>query len=169
MARIEGRTANQARLFQTGTFLRDTMATHIEETIHPTIFQKDLYSVLGVSHGCSRQEIRQAYCKIAFSHHPDRNSTIEALSIFRNATYAYQILGKSDRVREEYDLQFDTVKNFSLLTDLCGLVVGPLAFCIVAPLLKQSFKSMLVIASSLIELAAEKQALAPRIAESQYP
>lgn len=63
------------------------------ETVLPATYESDLYRVLGVSRDSPRGEIKDAYLKIVFQNHPDRNKTEEALHIFRNATYAYQILG----------------------------------------------------------------------------
>eukprot|EP00931_Biecheleriopsis_adriatica_P064324 TRINITY_DN39120_c0_g1_i1.p1 TRINITY_DN39120_c0_g1~~TRINITY_DN39120_c0_g1_i1.p1 ORF type:complete len:316 (-),score=80.07 TRINITY_DN39120_c0_g1_i1:81-1028(-) len=53
----------------------------------------DPYSVLGLSPGCSTEEIRRAYRKIAIERHPDRNGgTEEAIQQFRIVVQAYETL-----------------------------------------------------------------------------
>ncbi len=64
---------------------------------------KDYYELLGVSHDASEQEIREAYRKLAFQYHPDRNKdSPDATERMKAINEAYATL--SDRAkRSEYD------------------------------------------------------------------
>jgi len=65
---------------------------------------KDYYSILGVSEGASREEIRHAFRKLAMKYHPDKNLGNEkwAGEKFKEINEAYAVLG--DKVkRQEYD------------------------------------------------------------------
>lgn len=88
------------------TQLHGTQAVATEDNITPTIYEDDLYRVLEVPFGASKMTIKQAYLKKVYLHHPDRNKTDEALQIFRNVTYAYQVLAKDPSSRREYDSKF---------------------------------------------------------------
>lgn len=88
--------------------LYGTQAVASDDNITPTTYEEDLYRVLGVSFGASKATIKQAYLKKVYLHHPDRNKTDEALQIFRNVTYAYQVLAKDPSSRREYDSKFKT-------------------------------------------------------------
>jgi curved DNA-binding protein CbpA len=67
-------------------------------------YQKDYYEVLGIDSNASQQEIKEAYRKLAFQYHPDRNKDDPAASDKMKAlNEAYAILSDVAR-REEYDL-----------------------------------------------------------------
>jgi DnaJ-class molecular chaperone len=80
--------------------------------------------------------------KIVFRSHPDRNNSIEALSLFRNATYAYQILGKDDESRAKYDRRIDAQSYMDALEG----VGSAIAMEVAVPLLNLTFQSMKTIA-----------------------
>jgi DnaJ-class molecular chaperone len=65
---------------------------------------KDYYSILGVSEGASREEIRRAFRKLAMKYHPDRNLGNEhwAGEKFKEINEAYAVLGDEAK-RREYD------------------------------------------------------------------
>ncbi len=65
---------------------------------------KDYYSILGVSEGASREEIRHAFRKLAMKYHPDRNLGNESWAgeKFKEINEAYAVLGDEVK-REEYD------------------------------------------------------------------
>ncbi len=66
--------------------------------------EQEHYKVLGIAPGASAQEIKEAYRKLAFQHHPDRNQTSqEANEEMQEINEAYAIL--SDPIkRKEYDI-----------------------------------------------------------------
>ena len=65
---------------------------------------KDYYSVLGVSEGASREEIKRAFRKLAMKYHPDKNLGNEqwAGEKFKEINEAYAVLG-DEMKRQEYD------------------------------------------------------------------
>jgi DnaJ-class molecular chaperone len=65
---------------------------------------KDYYSILGVSEGASREEIRHAFRKLAMKYHPDRNLGNESWAgeKFKEINEAYAVLGDEVK-RQEYD------------------------------------------------------------------
>ena len=67
-------------------------------------YQKDYYEVLGVDSNASQQEIKEAYRKLAFQYHPDKNKDDPAASEKMKAlNEAYAILSDLAK-RREYDL-----------------------------------------------------------------
>jgi len=67
------------------------------------VARRDYYEVLGVERGASEDEIKKAYRKIAFQHHPDRNpGNKEAEQKFKEATEAYEVLRDAQK-RARYD------------------------------------------------------------------
>ncbi|MBI9079165.1 MAG: molecular chaperone DnaJ [Pseudodesulfovibrio sp.] len=65
--------------------------------------KRDYYEVLGVAQDASQDEIKSAYRKLAFKFHPDRNQDDpDAESKFKEASEAYEILGKAEK-RQTYD------------------------------------------------------------------
>jgi DnaJ-class molecular chaperone len=65
---------------------------------------KDYYSILGVSEGASREEIRRAFRKLAMKYHPDKNLGNEkwAGEKFKEINEAYAVLGDEAK-RQGYD------------------------------------------------------------------
>ena len=66
--------------------------------------ERDYYEVLGIAPSASTKEIREAYHKLAFKYHPDRNQKSgEAHKKMQEINEAYAIL--SDPIkRREYDV-----------------------------------------------------------------
>lgn len=63
----------------------------------------DYYHVLGVSRGVSDDDIKKAYRKLVFQHHPDRNpNNTKAEEKIREINSAYEILGDPES-RRTYD------------------------------------------------------------------
>ena len=94
----------------------------------------------------SREQIRDAYWKIATANHPDRNNSVQALEIFRNASHAYKVLGKDKRQREIYDAQ-DFGKA---MVDVTSSVVVPLARDVALPLLNITIRGIGYFAKPII-------------------
>ncbi|MFX0078808.1 MAG: molecular chaperone DnaJ [Candidatus Hermodarchaeota archaeon] len=64
--------------------------------------KRDYYEVLGVHRQATKEEIRQAYRKLALKYHPDRNKEPDASKKFKEISEAYAILS-DDRKRAQYD------------------------------------------------------------------
>ena len=63
---------------------------------------KDYYEVLGVQKGASKEQIKDAYRKLALQFHPDRNKAPEAEARFKEISEAYAVLS-DDEKRRQYD------------------------------------------------------------------
>lgn len=65
---------------------------------------KDYYQILGVPENCSGAEIKKAFRKLAFQHHPDTNPGNEhqAEAKFKEINEAYGVLGDEGK-RRQYD------------------------------------------------------------------
>jgi len=64
---------------------------------------RDLYDILGLDKGASKDELKRAYRKIAMKNHPDRNpDNKEAEQNFKEAAEAYSILNDENK-RAKYD------------------------------------------------------------------
>ena len=65
--------------------------------------KRDYYEILGVPRNADADEIKRAYRKLAFKHHPDRNKdNPEAEAAFKDAAEAYEVLSNPD-TRARYD------------------------------------------------------------------
>lgn len=66
----------------------------------------DYYRILGVSREASDEDIKKAYRKLVFQHHPDRNpDNKDAEAKIREINAAYEIVGDADK-RRSYDRLF---------------------------------------------------------------
>ncbi|HYC27034.1 MAG TPA: DnaJ C-terminal domain-containing protein, partial [Nitrososphaerales archaeon] len=63
---------------------------------------RDYYEVLGVQKGATRDQIKDAYRKLALQFHPDRNKSPEAEARFKEISEAYAVLS-DDEKRKQYD------------------------------------------------------------------
>ena len=65
--------------------------------------QKDYYDILGVNRDASQQAIKEAYRKLAFQYHPDRNKEDPAATQkMKDINEAYAVLSDASK-RREYD------------------------------------------------------------------
>ena len=64
--------------------------------------KRDYYEVLGVPRTASKDEIKDAYRKLALQYHPDRNKSPGAEEKFKDISEAYAVLS-DDEKRAQYD------------------------------------------------------------------
>jgi curved DNA-binding protein CbpA len=64
--------------------------------------KKDYYQILGVDRSASSEQIKQAYRKLAFEYHPDRNQNPAMHEKMKEINEAYAVLSNEPR-RKEYD------------------------------------------------------------------
>ena len=64
--------------------------------------KRDYYEVLGVQKNASKEEIKNAYRKLALQYHPDRNKEPSAEEKFKELSEAYAVLS-DDEKRKRYD------------------------------------------------------------------
>ncbi len=64
--------------------------------------KRDYYEVLGVPRTASKDEIKDAYRKLALQYHPDRNKSPDAEEKFKDISEAYAVLS-DDEKRTQYD------------------------------------------------------------------
>jgi molecular chaperone DnaJ len=64
--------------------------------------KRDYYEVLGVQKGASKDDIKDAYRKLAMQFHPDRNKDAGAEERFKEISEAYAVLS-DDQKRQTYD------------------------------------------------------------------
>lgn len=64
--------------------------------------KRDYYEVLGVSKNADKKEIKQAYRELVKKYHPDKNSSPEAETKFKEVQEAYDILSDEQK-RSSYD------------------------------------------------------------------
>ena len=64
--------------------------------------KRDYYEVLGVTRSASRDEIKNAYRKLALQYHPDRNKSAGSEDKFKEISEAYAVLS-DDEKRKRYD------------------------------------------------------------------
>ncbi len=67
-----------------------------------TTNKKDYYDVLGLSRDASAEDVKRAFRKLAFEHHPDRNRSSDAEQKFKEINEAYEVL-RDERKRAAYD------------------------------------------------------------------
>lgn len=70
--------------------------------------KKNYYSILGITHDSTDKEIKKAYYKLSFTHHPDKKGDP---ILFAEITEAYDILCGEGRL--DYDLKSRYGKNYN--------------------------------------------------------
>ncbi|MEM2210650.1 MAG: molecular chaperone DnaJ [Nitrososphaerales archaeon] len=65
--------------------------------------KRDYYEILGVPRNATKEEIKQAYRKLALQYHPDRNKSPDAEEKFKEISEAYAVLS-DDEKRRQYDM-----------------------------------------------------------------
>ncbi|MBN1366867.1 MAG: molecular chaperone DnaJ [Dehalococcoidales bacterium] len=64
--------------------------------------KRDYYEVLGIDRNATDEDIKKAFRKLAFQHHPDRNNDAGATDKFKEINQAYEVLSSPDK-RATYD------------------------------------------------------------------
>ncbi len=64
--------------------------------------KRDYYDVLGLDRNASQEDIKQAFRKLAFKYHPDRNKASDAEEKFKEISEAYAILSDPEK-KQQYD------------------------------------------------------------------
>ena len=64
--------------------------------------KRDYYEVLGVPRNAPKDQIKDAYRKLALQYHPDRNKSPDAEEKFKEISEAYAVLS-DDEKRQQYD------------------------------------------------------------------
>ncbi len=64
--------------------------------------KRDYYEVLGIQKNASKDQIKDAYRKLAMQFHPDRNKEVGAEEKFKEISEAYAVLS-DDQKRQQYD------------------------------------------------------------------
>ena len=64
--------------------------------------KRDYYEILGISRDAAEGEIKKAFRKLAFKHHPDHNHDEGASERFKELNEAYEVLSDADK-RAAYD------------------------------------------------------------------
>jgi molecular chaperone DnaJ len=64
--------------------------------------KRDYYDVLGVPKNAPKEDIKNAYRKLALKHHPDRNKSPDAEEKFKEISEAYAVLSDEEK-RRQYD------------------------------------------------------------------
>ncbi len=78
---------------------------------------KDYYNILEVERGCSQDDIKKAYRKLAIKYHPDKNP--DGDSKFKEIAEAYGVLGDAEK-RKSYDRGGSAGSTFEDLRDMFG-------------------------------------------------
>ena len=76
---------------------------------------KDYYNILEVERGCSQDDIKKAYRKLAIKYHPDKNPDGDAK--FKEIAEAYGVLGDAEK-RKSYDRGGSAGSTFEDLRDM---------------------------------------------------
>ena len=69
---------------------------------HAMANKRDYYEVLGLSKGCSEDDIKSAYRKLAKKYHPDLNKSADGEEKFKEIQEAYAVLSDENK-RQQYE------------------------------------------------------------------
>ena len=73
--------------------------------------QKDYYKVLGVERIANSRQIKEAYRRLAFEYHPDRNKgDVSAVEKMKELNEAYAVLSDQEK-RKRYDNMSTAIRS----------------------------------------------------------
>ena len=153
----------------TSSYSLNSQASETNEKIEPAIYRSDLYAVLNVSRTSTKREIRDAFMAIAITSHPDRNNSQEALELYRNASYAYKILGKEQSSRANYDYTLGAENFANALTEVGTDIVLPLAREVAVPLLNVTLRGISSLAKPFVRDLVEQSKTVFKVASNLNP
>ena len=74
---------------------------------------KDPFAILGVPYDATREDISNAYRRLAFAHHPDINGGEGSIALMQEINWAYEVLSHPEKRRSYYTKQHANGKNGS--------------------------------------------------------
>lgn len=64
--------------------------------------KRDYYEILGIPRNATKEQVKDAYRKLALQYHPDRNKSADAEERFKELSEAYAVLSDNEK-RTQYD------------------------------------------------------------------
>jgi len=64
--------------------------------------KRDYYETLGIPKNATKEQVKDAYRKLALQYHPDRNKSVDAEEKFKEISEAYAVLSDNEK-RSQYD------------------------------------------------------------------
>jgi molecular chaperone DnaJ len=75
--------------------------------------KRDYYEVLGVPRSASKDEIKNAYRKLALQYHPDRNKSAGSEEKFKEISEAYAVLSDDQKGSDMIPMVMSDLKKSS--------------------------------------------------------
>jgi curved DNA-binding protein CbpA len=77
------------------------------------ISTKDYHKVLGIRKGASKEEIKEAYRRLALIFHPDRNKDAKAEERFKEINEAYAVLSGKEKPQPDAGIRQNMGRRMS--------------------------------------------------------
>lgn len=112
---------------------------------------ENLYKILEVDSGASREVIKKAYRVLAEKYHPDRvGSSKQSESKMRQINHAYSVLSDPEK-RRDYDMSFGKLPGFASINtpsgkeSLLAILIDIIIVVAIAKLLVRAFPPLLLL------------------------